>query len=267
MPLYSISETARLCGINPVTLRAWQRRYGLLKPRRSEGGHRLFDEDDLQTIRTIIEWVNRGVPVGQVKALLSEDQPVTNNSFAQQTQQMILAALQTQNSAKVRQIIAQTGRDYPAELLVNDILRPLRNTLKNSGDPLLPLLGQLDGIIIEHAVLCLNSARVQVTEKYILLGWGAIDHTELWLTSIVLSKPGVAIDILAQPLTLPRLELFTQQHIFLWAEGRLSKQQQQRLQDWKNRSLKITLLGSAAQLTPVNSDEIVVCTIDEKENQ
>ncbi len=33
MAFYSIGEVAERCGINPVTLRAWQRRrYGLLKP-------------------------------------------------------------------------------------------------------------------------------------------------------------------------------------------------------------------------------------------
>ena len=48
MAYYSIGDVAKRCGINPVTLRAWQRRYGLLKPQRSEGGHRLFDEEDIQ---------------------------------------------------------------------------------------------------------------------------------------------------------------------------------------------------------------------------
>ena len=47
MAFYSIGEVAERCGINPVTLRAWQRRYGLLKPQRSEGGHRQFDEEDI----------------------------------------------------------------------------------------------------------------------------------------------------------------------------------------------------------------------------
>ena len=50
MAFYSIGEVAERCGINPVTLRAWQRRYGLLKPQRSEGGHRQFDEADILRI-------------------------------------------------------------------------------------------------------------------------------------------------------------------------------------------------------------------------
>ena len=51
MALYTIGEVALLCDINPVTLRAWQRRYGLLKPQRTDGGHRLFNDDDIDRIR------------------------------------------------------------------------------------------------------------------------------------------------------------------------------------------------------------------------
>ncbi|MEB2861429.1 MerR family DNA-binding transcriptional regulator, partial [Staphylococcus sp. GCP4] len=47
MALYTIGEVALLCDINPVTLRAWQRRYGLLKPQRTDGGHRLFNDADI----------------------------------------------------------------------------------------------------------------------------------------------------------------------------------------------------------------------------
>lgn len=36
--LYPIREVARLTGINPVTLRAWERRYGLIEPKRTEVG-------------------------------------------------------------------------------------------------------------------------------------------------------------------------------------------------------------------------------------
>lgn len=53
MALYSIGEVAQLCDINPVTLRAWQRRYGLLKPQRTDGGHRLFNDADIDRIREI----------------------------------------------------------------------------------------------------------------------------------------------------------------------------------------------------------------------
>lgn len=57
---YSIGEFARLCGINATTLRAWQRRYGLLKPMRTDGGHRQYSDDDVQQALKILDWVKRG---------------------------------------------------------------------------------------------------------------------------------------------------------------------------------------------------------------
>jgi hypothetical protein len=65
MALYTIGEVALLCDINPVTLRAWQRRYGLLKPQRTDGGHRLFNDADIDRIREIKSWIDNGVQVGK----------------------------------------------------------------------------------------------------------------------------------------------------------------------------------------------------------
>lgn len=79
MALYTIGEVALLCDINPVTLRAWQRRYGLLKPQRTDGGHRLFNEADIDRIREIKGWIDNGVQVGKVKDLLSQDDPDTQH--------------------------------------------------------------------------------------------------------------------------------------------------------------------------------------------
>ena len=81
MGFYSIGDVAERCGINPVTLRAWQRRYGLLKPRRSEGGHRQFDEDDIQRIEEIKRWIKSGVPVSKVKVLLEQSTVATHNDW------------------------------------------------------------------------------------------------------------------------------------------------------------------------------------------
>ncbi|MBH3309707.1 MerR family DNA-binding transcriptional regulator, partial [Pseudomonas mosselii] len=39
--LLPMRDVVSLTGINPVTLRAWERRHGLISPQRTEGGHRL----------------------------------------------------------------------------------------------------------------------------------------------------------------------------------------------------------------------------------
>ncbi|WP_439789939.1 MerR family transcriptional regulator [Photobacterium leiognathi] len=63
--LYSISEVSELTGVNSVTLRAWQRRYGLLVPQRTPKGHRLYTDNDIAKIRDILAWLDKGVSIGR----------------------------------------------------------------------------------------------------------------------------------------------------------------------------------------------------------
>ncbi|TPG63842.1 MerR family transcriptional regulator [Ewingella americana] len=248
MSLYSIGEVARICGINPVTLRAWQRRYGLLKPQRTEGGHRLFGDQDLDTIRVILSWINRGVPVGQVKALLEGKVEPLPNSWSQ-SEHRLLDALQNNNMQKVRQLLSELGRDYPANALVNNVLRPLRSRLSSGGPSLMLLRNLLDGILIEHTVMCLNAARKKPGVRVVLLGWGPMDNTELWLEAIIRSEEGVQIDVLPQPLDEPYLDNISAHQILLWSEGRLTRLQKNKMIQWREQGLSVGLLGSAALLT------------------
>lgn len=61
-----IREVSRITGVNAVTLRAWERRYGLIVPHRTAKGHRLFSTEHIQRIQQILLWLNRGVSVSQI---------------------------------------------------------------------------------------------------------------------------------------------------------------------------------------------------------
>lgn len=65
-----IREVTRLTGVHPVTLRAWERRYGLVVPQRTGKGHRLYSEEQVERIRRMLVWLERGVAISQVRALL-----------------------------------------------------------------------------------------------------------------------------------------------------------------------------------------------------
>jgi len=65
--LYPIRTVSTLTGVNPVTLRAWERRYGLITPVRTDGGHRLYSRTDIDSIHRIVAAVGSGVSVGQVQ--------------------------------------------------------------------------------------------------------------------------------------------------------------------------------------------------------
>ena len=54
--LLPIREVARLTGVNPVTLRAWERRYGLIVPQRTPKGHRLYSGAQIDQVRQVLDY-------------------------------------------------------------------------------------------------------------------------------------------------------------------------------------------------------------------
>lgn len=67
--LVQIGDLARRVGVRADTLRAWERRYGLLNPHRSTGGFRLYSSDDEATVRVMIGEIDRGYPPAQAAKL------------------------------------------------------------------------------------------------------------------------------------------------------------------------------------------------------
>lgn len=59
----SIGELARRTGVEPGTLRAWERRYGLLRPDRTPGGHRRYGEVDVARVLHARRLVDQGIPI------------------------------------------------------------------------------------------------------------------------------------------------------------------------------------------------------------
>ena len=67
--VYGISIAAELSGIDPQTLRLYERR-GLLTPARSDGGTRRYSDDDLERLRRISELVAQGINIAGVAEIL-----------------------------------------------------------------------------------------------------------------------------------------------------------------------------------------------------
>lgn len=64
-----IGELARRTGASPELLRAWERRYGLLRPTRSQGGFRLYTAADEERIRRMREYLARGLAAAEAARL------------------------------------------------------------------------------------------------------------------------------------------------------------------------------------------------------
>ena len=75
LPIGTVSE---LTGVNAVTLRAWERRYGLVKPVRTPKGHRMYATADVEMIRTVRKLVEQGVPISQCRTALGAETTVAS---------------------------------------------------------------------------------------------------------------------------------------------------------------------------------------------
>lgn len=67
--LVQIGDLAHRTGVSVDTLRAWERRYGLLAPRRSPGGFRMYSSRDEATVRAMLAEIERGFPPAQAAKL------------------------------------------------------------------------------------------------------------------------------------------------------------------------------------------------------
>ena len=72
-PVLRIGELSRRVGVSGHVLRAWESRYGLLRPARSAGGYRLYTEADASRVRQMQDQLARGLPAAEAaRAVLGE---------------------------------------------------------------------------------------------------------------------------------------------------------------------------------------------------
>ena len=62
--LLEIGAVARELGVNPSTLRTWERRYRSVVPHRGDHGQRLYDSEQIMILRRVLAQVRRGSRAG-----------------------------------------------------------------------------------------------------------------------------------------------------------------------------------------------------------
>jgi DNA-binding transcriptional MerR regulator len=72
-----IGAVARRTGVAVATLRAWESRYALLRPARTDGGHRLYSEDDVARVLAVLRLTAQGWSVSRAAAAVGAEQTPT----------------------------------------------------------------------------------------------------------------------------------------------------------------------------------------------
>ena len=140
--LYPIRTISAMTGVNPVTLRAWERRYGLIRPQRTPKGHRLYTERDIDRIKQILVLMERGIPISQARQVLDEGEGGIQADIAataEPNQDVWTALLERMNTAI--SVFDEQGLDdiyeealalFPAGQVQHHLLEPLHRRYANS---------------------------------------------------------------------------------------------------------------------------------------
>lgn len=70
---YRINAVSEMTGIPAATLRAWERRYGVPEPRRTESSYRVYSDADIELIRRVRELCDQGMAPSEAAKLVLAD--------------------------------------------------------------------------------------------------------------------------------------------------------------------------------------------------
>lgn len=148
--LFPISAVSTATGVNSVTLRAWERRYGLLKPTRTESGHRLYTDDDIARIRRILQLLDEGIAISRVKTALElaaereQAMPTADIAPWEQYQQAMLRGVVEFDEVILERTYNEAMSLYPVDVVTRQLLLPLLKLLGKRWDQ------EATGIAEEH---------------------------------------------------------------------------------------------------------------------
>lgn len=202
--LLPMRDVVSLTGVNPVTLRAWERRHGLLSPQRTEGGHRLYTARDVQRIRDILHWTGNGVPISKVGDRLAGQPEVS----AQQRTAFDQWRAAVESASKAFDVQALEGLHgqlftlFPKATVLRDVLMPVWHDLASGAAP-----GQrsqwlfLDTFLRARLLLRLQMNQVDAPRVLLAAAEGQAELKVL-CTGLLLSSEQQRIEVLGcgQPL-------------------------------------------------------------------
>lgn len=147
-PAFNLKVVLRETGLAADTLRAWERRYGLPVPDRSPGGHRLYSQHDIETVKWLVARQNEGLSISRAVELwkdelaqgrdplaLVESRPATGLLSFQQPiflppetnidaiRAHWLAACLNFNESAAEQALNQAFSMYPVETVCMEVLQ------------------------------------------------------------------------------------------------------------------------------------------------
>lgn len=238
--LFPIREVARQTGINPVTLRAWERRYGLIQPQRSAKGHRLYSQAQINDIRKVLGWLERGVAVSQVKPLLEDatESLSSQDSPWQAQQEQWLSWIEQLAERKLDTGFKQATALYPPETLCQHLLLPLLSALQKrwtvTAGTAVEQVFFMTWLRTQLASRISQNNRLHNSAPLLIVGLSSqLMQPGLWLCGWLASYFECPVQVLESAISAPDLSLAVSQikprAVILYGDQRLKPKQLQEL--------------------------------------
>lgn len=171
MSKYTTGEVAKLCNVSVRTVQYYDTRGILVPTELSEGGRRLYSEEDVKKMKIICFLRDLGLPINSIGELLSEDDPGS-----------VIALLLEQQEQLLRQEIAERQTKL-------DLLEGLRRGLKNTEYFSIESIGDVAKIMSSKQKLKkIRSTMLLSGIPVSLLQWGSIllwIFTGIWWLFVV----------------------------------------------------------------------------------
>jgi len=133
--LFPIRTVSELTGVNAITLRAWETRYGLIEPIRKSSGHRLYTQEHIDLINRVVGLLDRGMRIGQINAETLSGADLDSDSTEQRQDHWqrhingMIAAIIRFDESSLERIYGEALSFYPVRVVTDKLLTPLMKEL------------------------------------------------------------------------------------------------------------------------------------------
>ncbi|MGN6800065.1 MAG: MerR family transcriptional regulator [Gaiellaceae bacterium] len=124
-----IGELSRRSGVSPELLRAWERRYGLLKPARSAGGLRLYSDDDLDRVEAMQRNLAEGFAAAEAAALAARPASPRDAMSSQAGRAALAGALAQFDDGAANSAFDELLARFSLDTVLRDVVVPYLHEL------------------------------------------------------------------------------------------------------------------------------------------
>jgi len=139
---YPIKVVSQMTGLSLHVIRAWEKRYNVVEPGRTNTNRRLYSEEDIQKLKLLNDALHQGHSIGgvaslsvkELKALLSsnnnnDNKPITtalpSGEIVERIFSEAIDAIKTYNANKLESILLNASAKLTQPILIEEVIIPL----------------------------------------------------------------------------------------------------------------------------------------------